>query len=156
MSEAKIEFKLGSIEFSGEGDKDWVSQQLDKIIQQAPKLLAIAPIPLPAAITSNDSASHSHQPMPADPAIASQPLATFLKGKTADKNQVKKFLATAVWLEAKGKTRISSADITAALKASNQTRIGNPALCLSRNISKGHCEKDGNQFFVTTDGKASL
>jgi len=42
--------------------------------------------------------------MEKDPAIAKKTLPVFLGEKGATKNQVKKFLATAVWLEAKGKT----------------------------------------------------
>lgn len=155
MAEAKIEFKLGSIEFSGEGEKDWVSQQLDKIIQHAPSLLKLAPQQVVEQV-GTPSAAGVHKPMAADSRIGNQPLATFLKEKDATKNQVKKFLATAVWLEAKGKSRLSTADITKALKDSNQSRIGNPADCLAKNVTKGHCEKDGSQFFVTTEGKDSL
>jgi hypothetical protein len=61
-----------------------------------------------------------------------------------------------VWLEAKGQKRIQTVDVTKALKEANQTRIGNPADSLNKNVSKGHCEKDGKQFFVTDDGKSSL
>lgn len=155
MTEAKIEFKLGSIEFSGEGEKDWISQQLDKILQQAPNLLALVPRQaIPPVVSPGILGSHT--PMAADATIGNQPLASYLKVKDAAKNQVKKFLATAVWLEAKGKSRLSTADITKALKDSNQARIGNPADCLAKNIAKGHCEKDGSQFFVTTEGKDSI
>lgn len=153
MSEVKIQFKLGSIEFSGEGEQDWISQQLDKILQQAPQLLLIAPSSN-AGTPANGTAGHN--PMGADPAIAQQPLASFLKAKNAATTQVKKFLATAVWLEAKGKSRMGTADITKALKDANQTRLSNPADCLNQNIAKGHCEKDGAQFFVTVDGKAAI
>lgn len=152
MSEAKIEFKLGSIEFSGEGEQDWVSQQLDKLLKQAPQLLTIAPIPV-ATMASNVGAAH-HAPMVADPVIAQQTLVSFLKSRGSP--QVKKFLATAVWLEAKGNARITAADVAKALKESNQTRLANPDDCLAKNIAKGFCEKDGAKFFVTTDGKNSL
>jgi len=154
MSEVKIQFKLGSIEFSGEGDKDWISQQLDKILQQAPQLLLISPNPVTTSATN--AGAQSHDPMPADPTIAQQPLASFLKTKNATNTQVKKFLATAVWLEARGKSRMTTSDVAKALKESNQNRLGNPSDCLNQNISKGHCEKDGNQFFVTVDGKNSI
>lgn len=152
MSEAKIQFKLGSIEFSGEGEKEWVSQQLDKLIKSAPQLLAIAPSPV--AITASNVGANHHVPMAADPAIAHQTLVSFLKSRNSP--QVKKFLATAVWLEAKGSNRITAADVAKALKESNQSRLANPADCLAKNITKGYCEKDGAKFFVTTDGKNSL
>lgn len=38
MVDAKIQFKLGAIEFTGEGEKDWIAQQLDKILEKAPIL----------------------------------------------------------------------------------------------------------------------
>ena len=154
MSEVKIQFKLGSIEFSGEGEKVWVGQQLDKILQEAPKLLSMAQISAVAAPQNPENAGH--QPMATDQVIAKQPLATFLKSKDASTIQNKKFLATAIWLESKGKSRMGSGDIAKALKDSNQTRIGNPSDCLNQNISKGFCEKDGAQFFVTVEGKASI
>jgi hypothetical protein len=34
MSESKIQIKIGNIEFSGEGNQDWLSKQLDKILQK--------------------------------------------------------------------------------------------------------------------------
>jgi hypothetical protein len=155
MTEAKIEFKLGAIEFSGEGEKAWISEQLDKILLQAPALLALAPV-APSPSLPIASAGGSHTPMQEDASIANQTLVTFLKEKNASKSQVRKFLATAIWLEAKGKKRLGTADITQALKDSNQSRLSNPADCLNQNVAKGFCEKDGNQFFVTTEGKNSL
>lgn len=153
MSDAKIDIKIGQIQFSGQGEQDWVAKQLDKIIAQAEKLIQLAPLP------ENDEGNggdHDHKPMKPDAAIAKKTLPAFLAEKNAATNQVKKFLATAVWLEAKGKSRMQSKDVTEALRTANQTKLKNPALCLLRNVSKGLCEKDGNQFFVTDDGKKSL
>ena len=151
MSEAKIEIKIGQIAFSGEGEQDWVAKQLDKIIAQAEKLIQLAP---PAENEGEDA--EGHKPMGKDPSIAKKTLASLLQEKNATGNQIKKFLATAVWLEAKGQTRLQTRDITKALKDANQTRLGNPADCLNKNVTKGNCEKDGKQFFVTDDGKKSL
>jgi len=39
MSDSKIQVKVGSVEFSGEGNQDWLSKQLDKVLEQIPKLL---------------------------------------------------------------------------------------------------------------------
>jgi hypothetical protein len=91
-----------------------------------------------------------------DSNAANQTLAKFLRDKNAANNQVRKFLATAVWLQAKGKNRLTTADVTRSLKESNQSRLSNPADCLNKNVSKGFCEKDGKEFFVTTEGLASL
>ncbi len=39
MSEAKINIKVGHVEFSGEGEQDWLSQQLRKILAKVPEVL---------------------------------------------------------------------------------------------------------------------
>jgi len=94
--------------------------------------------------------------MKPDPSIAGKTLASFLKDKNATSKQVLKFLATAVWLESKGKNRMTTADVTQALRDSNQSKLNNAADCLAQNVKKGLCEKEGNQFFVTSEGKDSL
>ncbi len=38
MSDSKIVIKVGIVEFSGEGEKDWLSAQLDKILVKIPDL----------------------------------------------------------------------------------------------------------------------
>src|SRR5438552_19022148 len=38
MAQSKIEFRLGDMHFIGEGEKTWVTKQLDKIISKAPSL----------------------------------------------------------------------------------------------------------------------
>jgi len=91
-----------------------------------------------------------------DATIAKKTLPAFLQEKNATSRQVKKFLATAVWLEAKGQSRLTTGDVSKALNDANQKRLGNPAECLNQNVAKGYCEKDGKQFFVTDDGKSSL
>ena len=151
MGEAKIEMKVGQITFSGEGEQEWVAKQLDKILAQAEKLIHLAP-----EHQDEDNRASVKKPMGKDHTIAGKTLPAFLQEKGATKNQVKKFLATAVWLEAKGKNRMKTADVTKALKGANQSRIGNPADCLNKNLTKGNCEKDGGEFFVTDDGKNSL
>lgn len=154
MSDAKIEIKVGQIQFSGQGEQDWVAKQLDKFLAQAEKLVQLVP--------PEDSGEEGVpgggglKPMGKDPSIAQKTLPIFLNEKNATKNQVRKFLATAVWLEAKGQKRLLTSEVTAALKASNQTKLGNPADALNKNVTKGYCEKDGTQFFVTDDGKKSL
>lgn len=49
-----------------------------------------------------------------------------------------------------------TSDVTKALKDSNQTRLGNPSDSLNQNVTKGYCEKDGKEFYVTEEGKNSL
>ena len=150
MSESKIEIKIGQITFSGQGEADWVAKQLDKILSQAEKLVQLAP---PAEDSDDDG---GQKPAGKSAAIARKTLPVFLKEKNASSKQVKKFLATAVWLEAKGQNRLTTSDVTKALGDANQKRLGNPADCLGKNVTKGYCEKDGKQFFVTNEGRDSL
>lgn len=151
MSEAKVLIKVGGFEFSGEGDQEWVSKQLDKILAKAHELVNLAPPP-----AAEEAKGEHHKPMGADAGIAKKTLPAFLSEKGTGKNQIKKFLVTAIWLEAKGKARLSTGDVSKALKDANQSKLSNPSECLNQNISKGHCEKDGKEFFVTAEGKASL
>jgi hypothetical protein len=154
MATAKIEFTLGTITFSGEGEETWVSDQLDKILEKAPDLIKMVPetqpISRPAATVSEHVSKLSHV------TISSQTLPNFFRAKDVPKSGFKKFLATAVWLHAKGIDRLSIRDVTKALRDSNQTRLSNPSDSLSANITKGFIEKDGTQFFVTPEGKAFL
>jgi len=152
MSDAKIELELGQIRFSAEGNQDWISKQLDKILSKAEELISIAPTTVPQP----DSQKEQHQSKKKTPANIGT-LPAFLKEKNATQPQVKKFLATAVWLrESKSKNQIKTSDVTKALRDANQKRLGNAADCLNRNVSKGYCEKNGKEFFVTDEGRASL
>ncbi len=76
-------------------------------------------------------------------------LAKFLDQKNAAKKQVERFLATAEWLTIRGTAKMSTGDVTKALKDSHLPRLANPSDCLNKNVSKGYCEKDGRKFFVT-------
>jgi len=155
MADAKIEIKVGQIEFSGEGEQDWVAKQLDKILAKAEDLITLAAPPEQPDPQQPDP-EQQHKPMAADSGIAKKTLPSFLTEKQATSNQVQKFLVTAVWLEAKAKTRISTSEVSKALKDSQQSRLSNPSKCLNRNVGKGFCEKDGKKFFVTQEGKASI
>ncbi len=43
MADSKISLKIGLMEFSGEGDQIWLTQQLDKIIEKVPDFLQTKP-----------------------------------------------------------------------------------------------------------------
>jgi len=154
MSHSKIEIKVGMVEFSGEGEQDWLSIQLDKIIEKIPELLkfdSVSPLKKdePTVKTNTES---SKVTLPSK----NLNLASWLKEKGATSNQVKKFLATAAFLQTGGKHRLTTADVIAALKNSNQSKLGNAPDNLNANVKKGLCEKDGNEFFVTTEGLEQL
>lgn len=146
MTTAKVEIKIGSLSFVGEGDKDWVAKQLDKLIQHAPELLRISPTEAEGGGGGND----------AQPGQAGT-LASFIaKSKGAKSNQIVKFLATAEWSHKKGHKRLSTRDVSNALDQNNQGSLTNPSDCLRKNVSKGYIEKSGRQFYVTDDGRKSL
>lgn len=151
MADGKIEITVGGISFVGEGETKWVSVQLDKILAKIPELMKIAPQESPP----KRAAAQGAPPMGKDSAIAKKTLPAFLREKSPT-SQTKKFLATAVWLEAEGATRISTSDVITALKKSKQSKLANASNCLAQNVTKGYCEKDDKQFFVTQDGKESL
>ncbi len=153
MSEGKIEISIGDISFVGEGEQNWVAEQLDKILEKAPELTKTTPKRKKASQTDTVP---EHPAEGDDAAIAQKTLPTFLGETNAKSNQVIKFLATAVWLHAKGRRRLKTGDVNSALSTANQTRLANASTCLSSNIKKGFIERDGNEFFVTDDGKASL
>ncbi len=145
MGEAKIELALGAVSFSGEGDQEWLGQQLDKILKAAPELARIAP-----AVQARSA------PPAAVQGKFTETLASYLKRQGGEDNQVKRFLAAADWLRLHGMTKPTTAAVTKALKENQQKRLGNPADCLNQNVSKGYCEKAGGGFFITPDGLKAL
>jgi len=155
MTTSKIEVSIGNFSFNGEGEAAWLSEQLDKILDRAESIVRLAS---QVTLTSSPPVGQHHEPADFSQAndIANKTLVTFLKEKNATSNQVEKFLATAAWLEAKGQNRVSTKDVSAALKNASQKRLTNASDALAKNVSKGFCEKEGNQFFVTQEGKEHL
>jgi hypothetical protein len=141
MATSKIEVIIGDFSFRGEGEPDWLTTELYKMLDHL-------------------NISSAQQQTPADFSgdnkIGNKTLAKFLKEKKATTNQVEKFLVTAAWLEARGKKRLFTRDVTAALKKASQKGLTNASDCLNQNIGKGFCEKDKSEFFVTQEGKDHL
>lgn len=149
MADAKIEIRVGEVSFSGEGEGKWLSEQLDKILKNLPDLAGI----VPAASASSSGGADGGTSGPK----AKGTLAGFLKEKAATDNQIRKFLATAVWLhERTSKPRLATKDVIGALSDNHQKKLGNPADCLNQNVKKGFCEKDGKEFYVTDEGRGEF
>jgi len=148
MTTSKIEVQIENLSFSGEGEADWLASQLDKLLDRAEKLMA-------HASQSESDPQHAPADLSHNVAIAKKSLAVFLKEQKSP-THAKKFLATSAWLEAKGQDRVTTTDVSKALKNAAQTKLTNPSLAFSACVKKGHCEKDGNKFFVTQEGKDSL
>ncbi|MFH1560869.1 MAG: hypothetical protein ABID84_05630 [Chloroflexota bacterium] len=149
MTEAKIEVTLGAISFSGEGEQEWLGQQLDKILEAAPGL-------------ANIQLEHVETPSPGAETVRQEgefkeTLVSHIKAKGGERNQVKRFLATANWLKLRGETQLTTAKVASALSENQQKRLANPADCLNKNVAKGYCEKTkDNGFFITPDGLKEL
>jgi hypothetical protein len=150
MSDSKIQIKVGIVEFSGEGNQDWLASQLDKIIEKIPELLRIElAVPQKNQNEKNNVGENKIE-------IKTPNFSTWLKDKNATTNQTRKFLATAAFLQANGKQRISTSEVTELLKKYSQNRLGNASESLNQNVGKGHCEKDGKTFYVTPEGMDEL
>jgi hypothetical protein len=154
VADSKLEMKVGSITFSGEGSGDWLSKQLDKFLAKIPELVAVAP---PESLGDDGGGENGAGGPGIRRGKASGTLAAYLKTTGSTSNQVRKFLATAAWLhDTEGKNRLATKDVPVALNSHNQGKLTNPAECLNQNVGKGHCVKDGKTFYVTPDGRASL
>ena len=155
MGDSKLEIKVGSITFSGEGTGDWLSRQLDKVPAKIPELLAVAPQENGQIGDGGGNPGNGGSGPPSGK--TSGTLAAYLKGTGSTSNQVRKFLATAVWLhDSEGKKRLTTKEVSSALNSHSQGKFTNPADCLNQNVGKGHCVKDGKTFYVVPDGRASL
>jgi len=113
MGNAKIEIKIGGLHFSCEAEQQWVTTQLDKIIAKADVLGKLGekqePPHDPKDSKGGATAKSGNVPT----------LAGFLTSKSASTNQNLKFLATAAWLQLKGKP-LTTGEVTKALKDNHQ------------------------------------
>ncbi len=85
------------------------------------------------------------------------PLSQFIVEKKGAKNQVRKFLATAVFLSRSNEgSRLSTPIVSKALKSSGIEKLQNASDCLNKNEKKGYCIKEGREFIVTENGFLSI
>ncbi len=148
----KIEIKLGNLSFSGEGDQNWLTAQLQKLIDSAEvlnKTTIVAPASSVAAPPTSVGISATDVPF-------QDSLASYLKTKNAEKNQNMRFLVTADWLRRRGESSLTSGLIARTLSEHHQSRLANPSDCLNQNVKKGLCEKKNGGFFITPEGLKAL
>ncbi|PHR71161.1 MAG: hypothetical protein COA67_06925 [Lutibacter sp.] len=153
MANARIKFKIGNIEFVGEGEQDWVTEQLDKVLERIPSLATESKKIAPKAVVETP------QVVKTTPKIDSsnlENLSTFLRKRDAIDKQRRRFLGTAVWLQLKGQQMIKTKEVTDALRAARQIKITNPSHQLNQNISQGFCQKEGQGFYVTPQGVENI
>jgi hypothetical protein len=150
MCPSSLNLSYGSVSFAAEGDENWLSTQLDKVLGAADALGRAAPSPL-AVKSAGASADNSN----GSQAITAT-LASHLKAKGGEVSQVMRFLATADWLRLRSSAKLNTSAVAKALSENRQKRLGNPADCLNKNVAKGFCEKSGDDFFITPDGLKAL
>jgi len=85
------------------------------------------------------------------------PLYHFVTEKKAASNQVRKFLATAVFLSRSNNvSKLSTPMISRALKSYGIEKLQNASDCLNKNEKKGYCIKEGKEFIITENGYLSI
>ena len=144
--QGKVELKIGNLSFSGEGNQEWLDKQVSKLLD--------------ATSVQSVGTGQEAAPTPAGGAgqspAAIGSLASFLKAKDAGGKQVQRFLATGAWLFHREEKQLTTTLIAKALADNHQKRLGNPSDCLNKNVTKGHCEKTSDGFFITPEGWKEL
>jgi hypothetical protein len=149
-AQGKIDFKIGNISFSAEGDQDWLGEQLATIMKSASNLPAAKTASGEGILVSVTNAEEIKEPI-------GDSLASYLKAKGGENKQVQRFLATAAWLYRRNQKDLNASAVAKALATNHQKGLANPADCLNQNVGKGYCEKlTGNKFFITPEGWRKL
>jgi hypothetical protein len=117
--------------------------------------MSAEPAAFRAGDTGGGSGSHTN-PNGSTPKVGGS-LASYIKAKKAEKNQVRRFLVTAYWLSGRTTEALTASVVTKALLDNHQKRLANSADCLNKNVSKGFCEKTkGGAFFITPEGLEAI
>lgn len=144
----KLDVRIGKVKFKGEGDQDWLAEQLEKVVKAAPDM---PDAPADDVDDDSDEADRNHRG-----SVFSTSLAAYVRNKGADGNQTLRFLVTANWLRKRGISILTASAVAKALSDNHQSRLANPADCLNKNVSKGFCEKNKDGFFITPEGLKEL
>ena len=145
----KLTIKIGDIDISYEGEAAFVSKELPSLVEGIRPHAREAPRSNPSGYGGGGAG-----PDQGDEDVGT--LATYLQTKNAAKNQRRRFLATAHWLQAKGNKNPTTADVSRALVEHQQSRLSNPSQCLNENVKSGFCVKQDKGFYVTPEGVKEL
>lgn len=151
MENSKIDVTVGAVSFAGEGEPGWLAEQLEKVLKAAP---TIAGAQTNGGTPAGTGGAHAGQAPAGGQAVGT--LVSHIRAKGGETSQVKRFLATADWLRLRGDAQLTTAKVSKALADNHQKRLGNPADCLNQNVTKGHCEKNGEHFYITPEGLTAL
>ncbi|MEI6276031.1 MAG: hypothetical protein WCP08_08575 [Prolixibacteraceae bacterium] len=111
---------------------------------------------LKSAATKKEVKKKTSRVKPAGETIDS-PLYQFLTEQKVVYNQVRKFLATAVFLARNNNvSKLSTPMISKALKSYGIEKLQNASDCLNKNEKKGYCIKVGKEFTITENGYLSM
>jgi len=161
MADSKIEFSYDNLHFSCEGEKEWVENQLNLVLNRIPGLNPPAPVrkneeTKEVPVVEKERKTRGRKPkLAAEPLkldYPDGPLMEFLKEKKSEKNQVRKFLAVAVYLHAQGVEKFSTPLISKTLKSAGIEKLLNASDCLNKNEKKGFCIKEDKEFILTDLG----
>lgn len=164
MTNSRIELTLGSFNFSCEGEKDWVEAQLSNILEKSLELRKLSERVnafKPLAEKGQEGEfpkKRGRKPKSEIETYAGppDPLVDFLKEKKAEDNQVRKFLATAVYLHSQGVELFSTPIISRKFKTAHIHKLVNASDCLNKNAQKGFIIKEDKEFVLTEEGIRSI
>ena len=161
MADSKIEFSYDNLHFSCEGEKEWVENQLNRVLNRIPGLnppVAVRKkeVTKEVPIAEKVKKTRGRKPKSVAESVVQEssdgPLMEFLKEKKSEKNQVRKFLAVAVYLHAHGVEKFSTPLISNTLKNDGIEKLLNASDCLNKNEKKGFCIKEDKEFILTELG----
>lgn len=148
---AHVELGFGRLSFSATGPPEWLERQLERVLQAVESTLT-------SDVLDDEEVPEVQVDVEVDDATDefSTSLASHIRAKGGESNQVQRFLATADWLRRRGTESLSTSAVTTALRDGQQKRLSNPSDALNKNVSKGFCEKTAKGFFITPDGLKAL
>lgn len=113
--------------------------------------MSAEPAAFRAGDTGGGSGSHTN-PNGSTPKVGGS-LASYIKAKKAEKNQVRRFLVTAYWLSGRTTEALTASVVTKALLDNHQKRLANSADCLNIMLARGFVRrrKEGHSSSLRRD-----
>ncbi|WP_183577862.1 hypothetical protein HDF18_10525 [Mucilaginibacter sp. X5P1] len=147
MSDSKIQIKVGIVEFSGEGNQDWLAKQLDKILEKIPELLKLDVISPQKPIDQNTSVNDISGKTTLGLSLLN------IAGKLNCKSGGDLAIAAAAFLHfAEGKAAFSRDEISSTMKKATgfykDTMMNNLTKTLSQLEKSGTFTKSSNLYSI--------
>lgn len=150
MSNSKIQVKVGIVEFSGEGNQEWLAAQLDKILEKVPELLKIE------VGTSNIGSDSGQKPNTQQSANKSNLSVLNIAGKLSSKSGGDLVIAAAAYLHfVEGKATFTRDDISLNMKKATgiykNSFLANLTTILAGMEKNGSLLKNGNTYSLNAN-----